>query len=178
MMTRRPWAVAAIATVALLAGACAGTTGSGSSPAGSGTNTGGGPRGNAGLKVDCGSVPASVVNAALGIPVGEPNQTVNSVVTLCQYASTSGSETVLVRFQTNEDAAGFARAKAGFTDSGQPTTDIAGFFDQAFSSSLGSGDLAVNTVVARKGSVEILVTSPAPVDKEKELITKIFAAIG
>jgi hypothetical protein len=179
MSARRLWAVTAIAAVALLAGACGnkagGTPAGGNNAAGSGTV---GTGGDATNKPSCALAPAALVNSTLGVSMGEPEETVNSVVTACRYASTSGSGSVTVRFQTNEDAAGFARARSGFDDSGQRTTDVPGFFDQAFSSTLGSGEFAINTIVARKGSVEILVTSHASLDKEKELVRRIFAALG
>jgi hypothetical protein len=108
--------------------------------------------------------------------MGEPNKTVSGIVTVCTYVSAK-SGTVLVRFQTKEDAAGFAVGRQGFESSGQKTTDVSGLGDQAFSSTLGGGTIAVTTVVARKGEVEVLVTSRAPVDKETALITTIFAAL-
>jgi hypothetical protein len=180
MNARRLCAITAIAVAAVLVSACGNDAGSapagGNSPTMSSSNggTGGGVPG----KPSCALVPASLVNSVLGVSMGEPAETVNSVVMVCDYAPTSGNGGVTVRFQSNEDETGFALGRAGFKDSGQPTVDLPGFFDQAFSSTLGNGTLTVNTVVARKGTIEILVTSHAPIEKEKDLITKIFAALG
>ncbi len=133
--------------------------------------------GGSGPGPTCALAPSTVVSSALGIPIGEPVQTVNKTVTLCAYPS-AGSGSVTVRFETGESAAGFAVARAGFTNSGQPTVDVPGLFDEAFSSTLGRGDIAVNTVVARHGSVDILITSGASVDRERALITTLFGSLG
>jgi hypothetical protein len=126
----------------------------------------------------CSLVPASLVGSSLGLTVGEATETTNSVVTVCDYKiTTGGSGTVTVRFQTRADEAGFARGRKGFADSGQPVKDVPGFFDQAYSSTLGSGKIAVYTLVARRGDTEILVTSHATIDKEQALITAVFGLL-
>jgi hypothetical protein len=179
MNARLTLAVTAI-TVTLAAAGCGGGTSNSGDPGNQGTNNSANNNGNnqANKGPSCALAPASLVNATLGVSMNNPTETVNSVVTVCNYAPGSGSGGVTVRFQTNEDAAGFEVGKSGFTDSDQPVTDIPGFFDQAFSSTLGRGEIVVNTVVARQGSVEILVTSHATIDKEKELVTKLFGALG
>jgi hypothetical protein len=172
--------VTVAAVAALFVAGCSGD-GGGSSSGGSGAgNAGGGNAGGGntgGQTPSCALVPASLVNASLGTSVGDPDETNNSPVILCNYSSPD-FQTVLVRFQINNDAAGFARGKQGFADSGQPTVDIAGFQDEAYSSSMGTGPSAVNSLVARKGSVEVMVVSSASIDKEKDLIQKVFAALS
>lgn len=124
----------------------------------------------------CALVSASLVNAALSADVGNPVQTVNSIVTVCEFSGQKAGH-VTVRFQTSEDAASFAVGRKGFDANGEPTRDVAGFADQAYSSTLGSGDLVLNTLVARQGSVEILVSSKADVDAEKTLERQLFAKL-
>lgn len=176
MKAGRLWAMTAIAAAALLGGACgndaAGTPAGGSKATGSAAGHGGS------AQPSCALAPSALVNSTLGVAMGEPEQAVNSVVTVCKYSPTSGIGGVTVRFQTNDDAAGFAAGRSGFDESDQPTTDVPGLFDEAFSSTLGHGDLAVNTVVARNGGITILVSSSASLDKEKQLISKLFAALG
>ena len=177
MKTRLSLATVAAAAALLITG-CGGTDDGGGSGSGGG-NAGGGNAGGGGQSStpSCALVPASLVNSTLGTQVGDPDETNNSPVIVCNYSSTDSSS-VLVRFQINNDAAGFARGKQGFTDSGQATVDIAGFQDEAFSSSMGTGLSAVNSLVARKGSVEVMVVSSASTDKEKALIQKIFDALA
>src|SRR6266702_2700526 len=101
---------------------------------------------------NCALVPASLVNAALSADVGNPVQTVNSVVTVCEFSGQKAGH-VTVRFQTSEDAASFAAGRKGFDANGEPTKDVAGFADQAYSSTLGSGDLALVSAPARAQTV-------------------------
>src|SRR5215217_4311957 len=96
--------------------------------------------------------PAATVNSSLGVKVREPKKTVNGIVILCNYAPTVATAgDVLVRFQTAENEAAFRVGRDGFQSSGQKTTDLPDLGDEAFSSSLRSGTLSVNTVAARKG---------------------------
>jgi len=121
-------------------------------------------------------VPASLVNTSLGSDVGAPAQTLNDSVTVCEYKGAKAGH-VIVRFQTGEDAASFAAGRQGFDSNGEPTKTVTGFADEAYSSTLGTSDLAVITLVARTGPVEILVTSGASLDAEKALERQLFAKL-
>jgi hypothetical protein len=131
------------------------------------------------VKADCGAVPASLVNETLGTTVREADVTDNKTVIVCRYEPTTGSGPgVLVRFQNPDDAASFKVAKEGYTKNGLETKDVPGFADEAFSNTIGTGAILTNTLVARKGSVQILLTSGATIDKEKALLQKVFDAIA
>jgi hypothetical protein len=123
----------------------------------------------------CALASPALIKATLNLDVSEPVQTTNEPVVGCTY---NGESSVIVRFQSEEDASSFARGRRGFETSGQPTTDVTGFHDEAYMSSTEFGDVVSNTLVARKGAVEILVTATATVDAEKALITKLFEALG
>jgi len=124
----------------------------------------------------CALVPASLVNTTLGSDVGAPAQTLNGSVTVCEYNGAKAGH-VIVRFQTGEDAASFATGRKGFDSNGEPTKTVTGFADEAYSSTLGTGDRAVVTLVARAGPVEILVTSSAGLDAEEALEKQLFAKL-
>jgi hypothetical protein len=126
----------------------------------------------------CAVAPASLVSSTLGVQVSEPSEITNASVTACTYLSGGGGSTVIVRYQTEENATTFAAGRHGFEESGQATTAVTGFMDEAYSSSSEFGDAVTNTLVARKGSVEILVTAVAPIDAEKALIQKIFDSLA
>ncbi|NUT92680.1 MAG: hypothetical protein HOY78_11735 [Saccharothrix sp.] len=120
----------------------------------------------------CENAPEDVVGAALQLNLKHPKETLNGIVVVCQYEG--GGANTMVRFQQESDADAFAQGKKGFTDSGQRVTDLPGFFDEAYTSTLGTGEVVQNTVVARKGDVEILVTSGANFEQEKKLVTELF----
>lgn len=142
----------------------------GSAPVSSGTagppSTSGTPR--------CAAAPVALVGAALGYALRGPIETDSHAVVVCTYGMASGTGVAVVRFQSGESSATFSRDRATFVAHGQQVTDIGGFFDEAFSSSFKSG---TNTVVARKGSVEIQVISGAGFAQEKNLITELFSRL-
>jgi hypothetical protein len=118
--------------------------------------------------VNCSLAPASEVSSSLGINVTFLTSTDNSPVTLCSYSGGT-----LVRFQTEENAAGFATGKAGFGQHGELVADVSGLGDAAYSSSIGG----INTLVALKGSVEILITSSAGLSNEQVLMRDLLAKV-
>ncbi|XVV05308.1 hypothetical protein ACQPW3_07920 [Actinosynnema sp. CA-248983] len=125
--------------------------------------------------LDCSKAPEEVVGAALQLNLAHPKQTVNQNVVVCQYEG--GGVNTMVRFQSESDADAFAQGKKGFTDSGQRVADLGGFFDEAYTSTLGAGEVVQNTLVARKGDIEILVTSAANFEQEKKLVTELFGRL-
>jgi hypothetical protein len=58
-----------------------------------------------------------------------------------------------------------------------PTSDLPGFQDVAYTSVLKAGSITTNTVVALKGTVQILVSSPASFEAEEALETQLFAKL-
>jgi hypothetical protein len=88
--------------------------------------------------------------------------------------------TVMIRIQKGDDAAAFAVERKTFDSSGQPTQDYAGFGDEAYTSTktMPLGLPNVNTLVAREGSVEILVSSSASTAAEQTLEQQVFTKVG
>ncbi len=115
-----------------------------------------------------------MVGSALGKTVGEPTMQDNPPVRLCYYGIGSNARAVLVRYQTGTSADYFAQARAGFESHGEKTADVAGVGDQAYSSLLGS----VSTLVARKGGTEVLITAPASLDGERQLMLQILPKLS
>jgi len=130
-----------------------------------------------GTQPSCALVSAAVIKASLGVDVKEPTQSTNDGAIGCAYAPSADGRTVLIRFQTGQDGSAFARGRQGVDAGGQPTSDV-DLFDGAYSSSTEFGDIVTNTLVARKGPVEMLVTADATIDAEKALITKVLGALG
>lgn len=169
--------VCAAAVVGALAG-CGG--GSPSSSGNASGNTSGNGSGNGGstTALSCAAVPASMVNAALGTHVGDPSsQSLESTIVVCTYSPTSGIGTVIIRIQTDRADADFDTARAQSDAQGIKTSDLPGFEDKAYTSVLKAASIVTNTVVALKGTVEILVSSGASFDQEKALEQQIFAKL-
>jgi hypothetical protein len=122
----------------------------------------------AGAPPSCATAPQSLVGETLGVSVTAPKESTAEFVVVCEYGS--GTK---VRFQSSVDSDRFAQGKSRLAENGQTASDLAGLGDEAYTSSLRTA----NTVVARKGTVEILVTSTASHDAAKKLITSLFAKL-
>jgi hypothetical protein len=156
------------------AGACSSApAGDDSADAGATTEPSTDPTGNA-LELSCSLAPAALVKSTLNIDVSPPAEVANGAATECTYLSGVGGTTVTVRLQTGDGADAFAIGRRGFDDGGQPTSDVTGLGDEAYKSSVEFGDVVTNTLVARKGAVEVYVEAAATVDGEKALVQKIF----
>lgn len=126
----------------------------------------------------CDVVPPAVVRSALGTDVGPATRSGADSTAVCTFTTVATpARTIIVRMQRGIDAAAFARTREGFTATGQPAQDLTGFFDAAFVSVLEAQPLTTTTLVARRGSDEVLVTSPGTVEQERALVTAVFAAL-
>jgi hypothetical protein len=126
--------------------------------------------------LSCDIAPASMVNAALGTHVGDPSsQSLDTTIVVCTYSPTSGVGTVIIRIQTDRANADFDTARAQSDSQGIKTSDLQGFEDKAYTSVISAASITTNTVVALKGTVEILVSSPASFDQEKALEQQLFS---
>lgn len=124
--------------------------------------------------IGCGYASAATVGKALGMQLQEPKETDQSPVTVCTYLAKEKSDAVVVRFQTEVSPTIFAETKRGFTGA---VAEINGLADEAFTATMTGGKTATNSVAARKGSVAVVVTSTASVDKEKALINSLLLTL-
>jgi len=126
--------------------------------------------------VTCAIVTVAEVNAALGTTATARHVDSNPPATVCTYAGGASSRTVIVRFQTGQDANAFADDKAVYDSGGQTTTAVSGYGDEAFSSVLPvPGSVGVTTLVARKGDVEVLISAPTALGPVEALMQKILS---
>jgi hypothetical protein len=129
-------------------------------------------------RLSCDLVPAALVNGALGTDLGAPSQSDAPNAVACQFKGAKAGAAE-IRIATGQTASAFAAERTTFDSSGQATKAYAGFGDQAFTSTqkmpLGLPD--VNTLVALKGSVEILVSSSATITAEQALEEQVFARV-
>jgi hypothetical protein len=126
---------------------------------------------------NCATVSPQLIKSALGLAVPAPQATPNGSVLVCTYGQVGQGKQVIVRFQTGESMPAFAAARKQFDAHGEPTKTFAGLGLPAYSSVLGSGVYVNSTVVALKGSTELLVTAPAPLAKVAVLVKKALAAL-
>jgi hypothetical protein len=129
------------------------------------------------VRPTCALAPASLIKETLNADVSGPAQVSADTSVECTYLSGIGGHTVIVRFKTDQDAASFANDRRESDNTGEPTSDVSGVGDEAYQSSVEFGDTVTNTMVARKGTMELQVISAASVDREKALLTKLFAAL-
>ena len=174
--TRRIGTALAVLALPLALSACSSSSSSSSTTKAAGAGTSTSASGNGGSStVDCNLVTPAEVNAALGTSVGAPSSIVNGSVTVCTYKQSAG--TVIVRFDTDSSASKFAEAKAGFGSHGETAVTASGFGDEAYTSSLGAGNYTTSTIVARKGSTELLITGPATIAQVEALATQVLAKL-
>jgi hypothetical protein len=150
------------------------TGGAGGSPAPGGSSRATEAR----VNPTCDLAPATLVNSVLGTQVGAPAAQELGVIVVCRYSPTSGSGAVVVRIQTDVSDELFTKTRQTSDANGLPTTDLPGFADKAYTSTLKAGSHVTNTVVALKGTVQILVSSPASFDAEKSLEEQLFAKLA
>jgi hypothetical protein len=94
---------------------------------------------------------------------------------VCVFQGGVPTKTVVVALHPYQDAGGFAQQKATLNSGGQPTSDLGGIGDQAYASLLQSRDktLTIATLVARKGTFQVLIKAPttlAPVENLMQLV--------
>lgn len=106
----------------------------------------------------------------------DPTESFSQTEIDCTYLPVEdGGLTILMRFRTGEDHASFAYDRGEADATGQPTTEVNDVGDEAYYSSTEFGIVITHTLVARRGSVVVIVGAPVTLDQEKDLIRKIFA---
>jgi hypothetical protein len=172
---RRLLSVAALAGLALALAACG--SGPTSSAAPTGTAAAAGDPGPKSASCDLAS-PADI-KTTLGLDVAAPTSTVNDTVTMCQYGPVpGGTRSVILRIDTASSAEKFQQTRDGYASQQMTTTDYPGFGDQAYTNTISAIGITTNTLVARKGGVEMQVSSGASFDQEKALEQKLFDALA
>lgn len=125
----------------------------------------------------CGLASPAAVGAALGMTMEAPDVTNDPPITVCDYWSTNRHK-VIIRIQRDLGPKDFSENKASMrTELNQPTIDVPGIGDEAYVTSNHSKFVPNNTLVARKGAVEIMISSGATVNREKSLMRTLFAGL-
>jgi hypothetical protein len=153
---------------------------SGCGPDSSTTNpTGNANNAGAGKHASCDLAPPALIKQTLGLDVGAASPTDNDSVLVCTYPPAAGSsKTVLVRFDTDSGADQFKTARDAYATQNMQTANFPGFADEAYTNTISAIGITTNTLVARKGKVELLISSAATFDQEKALEQKLFDALA
>ena len=175
-----------VVTVALIGGLLLGACDSGSgSKATSGgateTTATSSPRVTAPSALDgppCTVATAALVSEKLGFTLSGPNVDRGPAATVCTYDNpTVRSQSATVQLQDQATPASFAKGRDGFSSHGERVAAVGGLGDEAYSASLSVANITNTTLVARKGSTEVLITTTAPADRLPALMTAILALV-
>ena len=182
--SRRPAAVVAAALVGgLLVGAC----GSGSKSASHGATetttattapspTVTVPSALAGPQ--CTIATAALVSDKLGFTLTGPNVDRGPAATICTYDNPSNqAQSATVQLTTGATAASFATGRTGFASHRETVAAVPGLGDEAYLATLSVANITNTTLVARKGTNEVLITTTAPADRVPALMAAILAMV-
>jgi hypothetical protein len=126
----------------------------------------------------CTVASAALVGGKLGYALTGPNVDKGPAATICTYDNPSSQlQSATVQITTGATPASFTTGRNGFTGHGEVVADVAGVGDQAYSATLAVANVTNTTLVARKGSYEVLITTTAPADRVPGLMTAILALI-
>ncbi|QFZ17212.1 hypothetical protein [Saccharothrix syringae] len=119
--------------------------------------------------VSCADAPQDVVGEVLGLRLNHSRQAIRDNVVTCTYDG-GGAE---VRFTTGADAASFAARRAEHAS----TTDVPDLPDEAYRATTTSGEVVHTLVVARRGTVEVAVSSGANAARVQQLVSTLLAGL-
>jgi len=162
--------IAGLALTALTA--CSGT--SGAMPAMPNGAASSGPAAPGPQAPYCAQAPASMVSAALRLPLGKQVTTAEGPVSVCAYL---GRYMVMVRYQSGENAREFTEGRESLARLHQAISSVRGLGDQAYFASAGSGKRETNTLAAREGPIAVFLTAPRPLASERSLMTRLLGRL-
>jgi hypothetical protein len=126
----------------------------------------------------CTVATAALVSEKLGFTLQGPNVDRGPAATVCTYDNPSMPlQAATIQVQTQATSEGFAKGRDGFATHGEPVTAVAGLGDEAYSASLTVTSTTNTTLVARRGPIEVLITTTAPSDRIPALMTAILALV-
>jgi hypothetical protein len=145
----------------------------------SATGSAGAPGGAAAAPAPpCTIATAALVSGKLGFALTGPNVDRGPAATICTYDNPSSqAQSATVQITAQATPASFAAGRNGFAGHGEVVSDVSGLGDQAYSATLSVANVTNTTLVARKGSNEVLITTTAPTGAVPGLMAAILALI-
>ncbi len=127
----------------------------------------------------CALAPATLIKTTLGMSLREPTESFDDTEIDCTYLPVQESDlTILLRFRLGQDHASFVTYRTDSETNGEPTTDVNDVGDEAYFSTTEFGITITHTVVARQGSVVVIVSAPTSLDSVKNLTRQILASLA
>ena len=118
------------------------------------------------------------MSGKLGFDLTGPNVDRGPMATICTYDSQSNrAQAATVQLQYQVTPASFAADRTGFSSHGEKVSDVPGLADEAYAAGLTIANVTNNTLVARKGTQAVLITSTAPADRLPALMQAILALL-
>ena len=118
------------------------------------------------------------MSGKLGFALTGPNVDRGPAATICTYDNPSSqAQSATVQIMTGATPATFATGRRGFSGHGEVVADVPGLGDQAYSATLAVANITNTTLVARKGGIEVLITTTAPADRVPALMAAILALV-
>ena len=125
----------------------------------------------------CAIAPASVVSADLATSLSAPFQSLLGGAVSCIYNGAAADTSLLVEYDSS--AENMASDKQAILAQGQVVGNVAGLGDEAFSGTYAvQGVPTEYTLDARRGDLEIDLSSSASVAHEKTLVAYVFSEIS
>ena len=179
MSVRKVAAVAIVGATAWAAAACSASpdTSGAVSPAVTapvGLAGTGGASADAASTSACANGPSALVGKDLKLTVGKVTANAEGPVTVCAYA---GRYEVLVRYQTGENDAEFAQARASQARLHQSVSTVKGLGDTAYLAIYKASNPFSYTLGSLKGDIAIFITSPASLGAESALMTDLLKKV-
>ena len=126
----------------------------------------------------CTIASATLVSGKLGFSLIGPNVDRGPSATICTYDNPANqAQSATVQITAGATPASFAKGRTGFAGHGEVVSDVAGLGDEAYSATLAVANVTNTTMVARKGSNEVLINTTAPAAAVPGLMTAILALI-
>jgi hypothetical protein len=126
----------------------------------------------------CRLVTPAQIGAELGVDVAGPSASVHGTTTICTYTAANLSDSVIIGYDSAATTRSFTTDRAGLRRRGDKVGKILGLGDEAFYAVATTGGTTVTTVVARKGSEQVLVTGTATLTELETLAERALAEAG
>ena len=134
------------------------------------------PSGNAAAW--CALAPASLIQSALGLTVTGPTASFSTDEIHCDYQPASdGSLTVALQFRLQQDHDSFVSYRQKTENPSEPVTELPGVGDEAYYVRSEFGVTITHTIVARQGSIVLLLSAPSSLAQTTDLARQIVAKL-
>jgi len=123
----------------------------------------------------CRLVSPAEIQAEVGVTVAIPGTSVHGKSTLCTYKAANLGQSIVIGYNSGATATSFAQNRTALRSRGDQLGKILGLGDEAYYAVAHTGGTTVTTVVARKGSEQVLVTGTATLTELETLAEQALA---